>query len=528
MNSKQIILLLALAQFVFTLDTTFMNVSISTLVKDLDTTVTGIQSAITLYSLVMASLMIAGAKIGDIIGRKRAFTIGLVIYGVGSFITGLSQNLPTLIFGWSFLEGVGAALVIPAMMSLVTGNFREGAERVKAYGTLAAIAALGAAAGPIVGGLLTTYASWRWGFIGEVLVVLYVLLNRRSIKDAPVATVTKGFDSIGLILSALGLTTIVAGVLMANTYGFFVARQDFMLGNTTIISKGGISPVIWTVALGVMILGFFIAWQWRRFRLKKPFLVTPELFSQRTLRPAAVTQLAMQVVMAGLIFSFSLFLQVALNYSAFQTGLTLLPLSIAVLAVASQGARIAARFSSRRIIQSGFVVILVGVVLAGLNIGKSASGVEFIPTMLLVGTGIGLVASQLMNLVQSSVRPSQTSEASGIMSTFQNLGGSLGTAVAGSVVVVVLSTTGQNLIAQSSVLTDAQKQELEPKVQGKVEVVSDAQLNTYLEGQPQEVVSEVQSINDQARDKALAASVIALAVVGLLGVFSSCRLPRTH
>ena len=178
-----ILFTLATGQFLMTLDTSVMNVSIATVADDLGTTVTGVQTAITLYTLVMASLMVLGGKIGSIMGRKRAFSIGCIIYGCGSMTTALAPNLTVLIIGWSFLEGIGAVLIMPAIVGLVAGNFPPGA-RAKAYGLIAAAGAIAVAVGPVIGGFMTTYFSWRYVFAGEVIIVIAILfLARRAADD---------------------------------------------------------------------------------------------------------------------------------------------------------------------------------------------------------------------------------------------------------------------------------------------------------------------------------------------------------
>lgn len=317
---KKVLILLATAQLILTLDSTVMNVSISTLVKDLNTTVSAVQSAIAFYTLVMAAFMIAGAKIGDVIGRKKAFVIGLIIYGTGSLITSLSPNIQVLKFGWSLLEGLGAALVVPAMIALIASNFEAGPRRVKAYGTLAAMAAVGAAIGPIVGGLLTTYASWRLVFAGEVLIVLYILINRAKIEDAPNPGKKPRLDWLGAGLTAAGMYTIVQGILLASTYGFFRARQAFELNGQTIIQPGQISPTVYFVGIGLFILGLFVAWEYWRDKSKRDVLVHLRLFAISTVQSGLGSMLTIYFLLGGVMYTLALFTQIELGYNALLSG----------------------------------------------------------------------------------------------------------------------------------------------------------------------------------------------------------------
>jgi MFS family permease len=525
-SSKKVIILLASVQFIFTLDTTFMNVSISTLVQDLHTTVTAIQTAITFYTLVMAAFMIAGAKIGDIIGRKRAFIVGLSIYALGSLITSLSPNIQILTIGWSFLEGIGASLAIPAMFSLITGNYPPGQARAKAYGMLAAMGAVGAATGPIVGGLLTTYASWRLGFAGEVVISGWVLLQHKAIQDAPLGAAKPKFDFVGFILSAAGLTTVVTGILLANTYGLVKSRGNFSIGGVQIAHTGGVSPTIIFVIAGLIILAGFIAWQAREIRLGHPSLVNPKLLKIRAVSAGISSVLMQQFLIAGVIFALSVYLQLAVGYNAFETGLTLLPMSIALLIIANIGARLVDTFEPRSMVMGGFAILLVGVAWLGARVGHLGTGMEFFLPMVIIGVGLGFTASQLGNLVQSSVEQEYTSEASGLSSTFQNLGSSLGTALAGSIIISVLISTSLTLIQSNTVLNTSQKSQYTQALAGSVSVLSNQQVQTKLAGQPQDVVNAVVSINSQARDKSLSVVLVALAIVGLLGLVSAWLLPK--
>lgn len=303
-----------------------MNVSIAQVAKDVDTTVTGIQTAITLYTLVMAALMITGGKLGQILGRKRAFAIGCVIYGVGSSITAIAPSLGVLIFGWSFLEGVGAALILPAIVALVASNFSR-PERPRAYGLVASAGAIAVAAGPLIGGLFTTYLSWRWVFVGEVLIVLAILALARRMADAtPDAAVR--LDFVGTVLSAVGLGLLVVGILRSGEWGLVRPKP----GAPTWI---GLSPVIWMLLAGGLVLWLFMGWEDRRIARGAEPLVNPAILKNPTLRGGLTSFFFQYLVQGGLFFAVPLFLSVALGLSAIQTGIRLLPLSITLLLAAA-------------------------------------------------------------------------------------------------------------------------------------------------------------------------------------------------
>src|SRR5215216_6972660 len=270
-----VLLTLASAQFLMTLYTSVMNVAIATVAKDVGTTVTGIQTAITMYTLVMAAFMITGGKIGQIIGRKRAFAIGSVIYGCGSLTTALSPSLPVLLLGWSLLEGLGAVLILPAIVALIATNFARDA-RPRAYGLVASAGAIAVAAGPLIGGLFTTYLSWRLVFAGEVLVVLVILALTRRMADTP-AEPGAGLDLGGTALSALGLGLVVYGVLRSGTWGFVRPKPEAP-------EWLGLSAVVWLILAGAVVLGLFVVWENHRLATHRASLVDPAILSNRTLR----------------------------------------------------------------------------------------------------------------------------------------------------------------------------------------------------------------------------------------------------
>ncbi len=523
---KKVLILLAMAQLILTLDSTVMNVSISTLVKDLNTTVGAVQSAIAFYTLVMAAFMIAGAKIGDIIGRKKAFVIGLIIYGTGSLITSLAPNIRVLTFGWSFMEGLGAALVVPAMISLISANFEKGPKRVKAYGNLAAMAAIGAAIGPIIGGLLTTYASWRYVFAGEVLIVLYILINNKTIQDAHLVGEKPKLDWLGAGLTAAGMFVIVQGILLANTYGFFKARVPFSVGGNVVLQAGQVSPSILFVIAGLGILGLFVLWEMHRKKVGKDVLVHLRLFANSIVQSGLASILTLYLIMGGTMYAMALYTQVNLGYSAILSGLTLLPMSIMIMLLASRGAIMAQKFAPRYIVRAGFVLVFVGAVLLGLFGKNATTGWALVPGIAVAGAGIGIIMSQLQNLVQSSVELKDASETSGLMATFQNLGMSLGTALSGVLLIISLLGVSTQLIAQNTQLNDAQKAQLTAAYQQNAQIASNAQVEAATASLPANLSSEVVAINAQARQTALSRVFLLFGVLSLLGLVATVKLPK--
>ena len=467
-----VLLTLAAGQFLMTLDTSVMNVSIATVAKDVGTTVTGIQGAITAYTLVMAALMLTGAKIGAIIGRKRAFAIGCVIYGCGSFTTSISQSLPVLLFGWSFLEGVGAALILPAIVALVAGNF-PAERRPAAYGLVAAAGAIAVAVGPLVGGFCTTYFSWRWVFAGEVVVVLVILLMTRRIADAPVERRPR-LDMVGAVLSALGLGLLVFGVLRSSEWGWIQPKPEGP-------SWAGLSPTVWLVLAGLFVIWLFFRWEERVEARGGEPLIRAELLRNKQLNGGLVLFFFQFLAQAGLFFVVPLYLSVCLGLSALDTGVRLLPLSLTLLIAALGVPRVFPNASPRLIVRVGLLALLAGtVVLLGALEADSGPEIVLVP-MLLIGLGIGALASQLGAVTVSAVPDDQSPEVGGIQNTATNLGASMGTAIAGSLMIAAVASSFLAGIEQSSAIPARVKEQAQVELAGGVPFISDADLEAALD-----------------------------------------------
>ena len=519
--SGLILLTLASGQFLMTLDSSVMNVSIATVAKDVGTTVTGIQTAITFYTLVMASLMITGGKLGAILGRKRAFAIGCVIYGCGSFITAISQSLTVLMIGWSVLEGVGAALILPAIVALVASNF-PASERPRAYGLVASAGAIAVAAGPLIGGLFTTYASWRWVFVGEVLIVLAILVVGRKIADTPPATRPR-LDLVGTGLSALGLGLIVFGILKAGSWGFVHPKPE---APTWL----GLSPAIWLVLGGGVVVWIFFAWENRLLKRGGEPLVDPSILLNRTLRGGLTAFFFQYLLQAGLFFAVPLFLSVSLGLSAIDTGVRLLPLSITLLLAAAGIPKVWPNASPRRVVRIGFLLLFAGllVMVGALDAGAGADIVTW--PMLLAGLGIGALASQLGSVTVSSVPDEQSGEVGGLQNTVTNLGASIGTALSGAVLIAALTTSLIAGIQNNPAVPSEIKSKANTELASGVPFLSDEDLQAALDkaNVPKATADEIVKENADARIDALRSSLSVIALIALIALFTTMTIPRTQ
>jgi MFS family permease len=466
----------------------------------------------------MAALMITGAKIGAIIGRKRAFAIGCVIYGCGSFTTSIAQSLPVLVFGWSFLEGVGAALILPAIVALVAGNF-PAEKRPAAYGLVAAAGAVAVAVGPLIGGFCTTYFSWRWVFAGEVLLVIAILILARRIADAPVEERPQ-LDVVGAVLSALGLGLLVFGVLRSGEWGWLQPKAGAP-------SWAGISPTFWLVLGGLLVIWLFFLWQARRESRGEEPLVRTAMLRNRQLTGGLTMFFFQYLVQAGFFFVVPLFLSVALGLSAIDTGVRLLPLSVTLLVAAIGIPRFLPNLSPRLVVRVGLLSLLLGtVVLLSALDADAGPEVVFVP-MLLVGLGIGALASQLGAVTVSAVPDDESPEVGGVQNTMTNLGASLGTALAGSLLIASLTSAFLTNIQQSPAIPDSVKEQAQVELAGGVAFVSDADLEAALDeagAEPAATEAALAAYSD-ARLAGLISALGILAVLAVVALFLAQGIP---
>ena len=392
-SPRRLGILLAMAMFVLVVDTSLMNVSISAVVRDLHTTASGVQSAIALEALVSAAFILIGSKVGDLIGRKRAYVLGLLGYAVGALAMALAQSLTAVIIFWALVGGLGASLLLPAMQSLIHGNF-EGDDQKKAYALVGAAAAIAAAVGPLLGGFLTTYLSWRVGFLLEDAVILVVLSGIKLVRDVPY-TGPRQIDAVGAVLSVVGMGGVVLGILVWQEGGESVAAL---------------------LAVGLAAMGGLAHWLVRRKREDKPALIDPDLFKSGLYRHGITGQLLQQIALGGMMIALPIYLQLVLEYNAMEAGLSLAPLSLSMFAVALLVGKREGKRRPSSIIRAGFALVTLGVVVLVPLVPRVDSGWYLVVPLLIAGTGLGLLVSQLNNYTLSPISEDRVSEAAGVNS----------------------------------------------------------------------------------------------------------------
>jgi MFS family permease len=419
-NLRRILVPLALAQFICSFAGSNMNVMISDMSEDLDTTVQGIQIAITIFLLVMAALMIPGGKLTDKYGRKRLFMLGLIVYGVGAVLSALSPGLGMLIIGNSILEGVGTAMLIPPVYILTTLLFTELSSRARAFGLISAMGGIGAAAGPLIGGLIASAISWRAAFIFQALIIVLIVLLSRKIPDPLPPDPTRSFDISGAVLSAIGLVLVVTGILAAD--------NNFWLMLILIIA-------------GFLVLALFFRSVRAKEKAGKEPLLSTSLFRNRTSNLGLITQNTQWLMLIGASFVVSAYLQVVRGYNPIQTGVIFTAATIGILVSSLAAERLAKRYPQRALILAGFVITMAGIGILLAMVKVSLTAWAFAPGLLLIGLGIGAMLTPSVNIVQSSFPESLQGEISGLSRSVSNLGSSLGTAIAGTILVAGITAT---------------------------------------------------------------------------------------
>ncbi len=511
---------LATAQFVMVLDQSVMNVSISTLVADFDTSVTTIQAVITLYCLVMAMFMLTGAKIGDIIGRRRAFVVGLIVYGCGSALTSVAPSVAVLALGWSVLEGLGAALVLPAMAALIAGNF-EGQARKVAYAVIGGVAGAGIAIGPILGGWATTELSWRVVFVGEVVIVLFILAMARFVADATRTGSAPRLDGVGTALSATGLGAIVLGTLQSSTWGWVQPKASP-------IEPFGFSLTLFVIGLGGTLLWGFVAWQRYREAQGTDPLVHLNLLRIAPLRSGLAGLFTQNLILMGVFFVVPLYLQLVLGLDALDTGIKMLPVSITMFLASALGSRLSSSFPVRSIVRTGLGISGAAVLALLATIDPELRGGAFALSMAALGVGMGLIVSQLGNVVQSSVDASGRAEAGGLQFTGQQLGSSLGVALIGAIVLSGLTGSLVSSIQSDERISDEVASQVTVAVGSGIDFVAAEQVEAAAleSGLDETTTRAIVEDYEQAQLQALKAGLLAAGFAALVSLAFTRNLPH--
>jgi MFS family permease len=480
-----------------------MNVSISAVSRDLNMTVSGVQSAIALEALVSAAFILISSKIGDLFGRKRAYVLGLLGYAAGAGAMTLAQSQLAIIIFWAILGGLGASLLLPAMQSLIHGNF-DGEERRKAYAQVGASAAIATAVGPLLGGFITTYLSWRVGFLLELVLIGIVLSGLGLVKDVPY-TGSRKLDPVGALLSVLGMGGIVLGILVWQEGGESVGAL---------------------LAVGALALGSLVWWLVKRKREGKPTLLDPGLFESKYFRLGITQQTFQQIALGGMMIALPIYLQMVLEYNALGAGLSLAPLSLSMFAVALLAGKRSGDRRPSNIVLVGFVLLTVAVATLLPIVPRADSGWDMAIPLIVAGSGLGLLVSQLNNYTLSPVSEERASEAAGVNSAGGSFGLSLGLALSGALMLATLAYAFTDMAEASDVLAPEQQEQVANALEEDAEIMTNTQLEEQLAGQPEEIQNEIIRINDDARHLSLQVALIVPLVVGLLGIVNAFRMRR--
>jgi len=503
--NPKLAILLAMAMFVLVVDTTLMNVSIAAVVNDLGTTVSGVQGAIAIEALVSAAFILISSKVADLIGRKVAYVIGLTAYAIGALTMTITNDLLPMIIFWGIFGGLGASLLLPAMQSLIHGNFTGSAQR-RVYALVGASAAIAAAVGPLIGGFVTTYLSWRIGFALEVLIIAIVLAGIGLVRDVPF-TGDRKMDGIGAVLSVLGMGGLVMGIL--------------------VWQEGGESVGL-LIAIGAISLTALSFWLLRRQRQGKVPLLDPDLIRSKMFRLGITGQMMQQIALGGSMIVIPIFLQMVLEYDAMQTGLTLMPLSLTMFFVAMIAGKRAGKRRPAAIIRAGFALLSLGALVMIPIVPRTDTGWWLAIPLFIMGLGLGLLVSQLNNYALAPISEERVSEAAGVNSAAGSFGLSFGLAFAGGVMLATLSITFISMTEASEVLPPEDQQRVATVLEEDAQVMSNTQLKELLVDQPDEIADEIVRINTEARPRALQIALLVpllAALVGFINGFRMMRLP---
>lgn len=516
---------LSLALAIIILDTTILNVTLRTIITDLDTTIQKIQWVITAYSLILAAFTITGGRLGDLFGRKKMFILGATIFAIGSFVTSISQSVGVLILGEAVIEGIGAALMMPATVSLLRSCYK-GRDLAVAFGVWGGIASAAAALGPVVGGWLSTNYSWRWAFRVNIPVVLLLILGSIIIQEAEGRLAKKKIDFGGVVLSALGLLSLVFGFIEASTYGWWKLKAPFEVFGR-VIDLGGISPTPFFIMIGLLILGLFAVYEQKIAGRGDTPLVSLSIFKNKQFTGATTITGLMSLGMAGLSFSAPVYFQAVLGLDPLHTGYALIPMSIVILVAAPLSAYLGKHISAKHIIQVGIMLNMLGFFVLRQSLHLGATQWAFAPGFMIFGFGMGLIMGQSNNLALSALPASEAGEAAGVTNTFRQVGMSLGSAVIGAVMISSLSGNLGSGVNESRVIPQGEKARIAQAVTtqtsniefGGVEALRNANIPASIKG-------ELTTITHQATVDASKTALAYGLAFSFLSLLFSTRLPK--
>lgn len=515
------LIVMSLGLAIIIIDTTLLNVSFAYLIRDLKTNIQSLQWVITAYSLMLAALTITGGRLGDLYGRKKMFVLGAFIFAIGSFTASNSNHVSTMIIGESIIEGIGAALMMPATASLLVSTYR-GRDRGIAMGVWGGIAAASSAVGPILGGYLTSNYSWRWGFRINVVVAAILVIGSFLIKECRDQEEKPTLDIAGVILSSVGLLGVVFGVIESSRYGWWSAKEIFSVGSWT-LDLGKFSVVPLSIVIGLILLGLFLFWESYVTNSDKTPLISMSIFKNSQFSSTLLVITMMAIGQAGIIFSFPIFFQGVLGLDAYHTGLAFLPMSLTALFIAPLSAGfLSKKIAPKRLIQLGLLSGTLGLILAQRTIAVGATTHNFIPALMLYGAGIGLMMANLTNMAMSAVSIEQAGEASGLNNTVRQIGSSFGSAIIGAALLTALATNLSTKIQDSPVIPDKLKFQIAQSVSGQSSQVEFGEALHFSTQLPPIITDEVTKVAHQATVEASKTSIdytIFFMILGLLCSF---------
>jgi EmrB/QacA subfamily drug resistance transporter len=519
--------ILSLALMIIVIDTTLLNVSLGTIIRELHTNIQAMQWVISAYSLMLAAFTITGGRLGDIFGRKKMFIIGAIFFAVGSFLASVSTNVPMLIWGEAIIEGVGAALMMPATSSLIVANYK-GKDRALAFGVWGGIAAVALAIGPILGGYLTTHYSWRWGFRINVFVVLALLEGSFLLSESEDTTRKPTIDWFGIILSSTALFSFVFGIIEASRYGWWHATEIFTVGATSFPLLNNFSISILGFVWGIILFIFFVMWEFYVEHRGKMPLVSLHIFNNKQFTAGLITTGIISLGQSGVIFSITLFLQAARSLDAIHTGLSLLPMAITLFIFSPLAGYLSRKIAPKILIMIGLSINMIAILMLRASISPETTVLSVAPGLAIYGAGLGFIISQLSNLTLSAVPVEEAGEASGINGTLRQVGQTLGSAVIGAILLSVLTSTLVQNIRTSLTLPSQYKDQLTMRVVAAHSNIEFGGVQVIGASFPDPRVEvELKKASDDAMSKANRQALLVGAFVVLLGFVSASLLPNT-